>query len=250
MEATMVAIHRSDVAFMVMMAGSGVPGDQLLPEQVKLIEQASGKSSAEIANDLATQKEVLAAVEKDTDLSVLDQDLHQKLAGKVPDAQIEMQIRAVTSPWFRDFIQYDPATTLAKLTCPVLVINGEKDLQVPPQQNLPPIRKALQAAGNTNFEIVELPGLNHLFQTAKTGAVSEYSEIEETMSPVALDKIGSWILKQASASAPQLNGRNRSLQPASLRLRSDQQGRVVDQVAIWETVRRAFAQSYRENGSG
>jgi len=198
-EASMVAIHNSDVAFVVMMAGSGVPGDQLLPEQVKLMDEASGKSSAEIASDLATQKEVLAAVEKETDPSLLDQDLRDKLAGKVPDEQIEMQIRAVTSPWFRDFIQYDPATTLAKLTCPVLVINGEKDLQVPPRQNLPPIRKALQAAGNTNFEIDELPGLNHRFQTAKTGAVSEYSEIEETMSPVALDKITSWILKQASA---------------------------------------------------
>jgi len=78
----------------------------------------------------------------------------------------------------------------------VLVLNGSLDKQVLPSQNLPPIRKAQAEAGNQHVEIDELPGLNHLFQTAKTGAPSEYSQIEETMSPVALDKMASWILKQ------------------------------------------------------
>lgn len=67
---------------------------------------------------------------------------------------------------------------------------------MPPKQNLPPIRKAPEAAGNKNFEIDELPTLNHLFQIAKTGALSEYAEIEKTMSPVVLEKIASWIFKQ------------------------------------------------------
>jgi fermentation-respiration switch protein FrsA (DUF1100 family) len=80
------------------------------------------------------------------------------------------------------------------VTCPVLAINGEKDMQVPPGQNLPVIRKALAEAGNKNDEVDELPGLNHLFQTAKTGGLGEYAEIEETMSPVAMEKIASWIL--------------------------------------------------------
>jgi fermentation-respiration switch protein FrsA (DUF1100 family) len=96
----------------------------------------------------------------------------------------------------RYFVNYDPAIALSKTTCPVLAINGEKDLQVPPEQNLPAIRKALEAAGNKNFEIDELAGLNHMFQTAKTGAVSEYAEIEETMVPAAMEKIASWILKR------------------------------------------------------
>src|SRR5207245_1463531 len=153
--------------------------------------------------------ETLAVIEKDKDDAVLEKDLRERLTGKVPEAQIGMQIKAVSSPWFRDLLEYDPAATLSKVTCPVLDINGEKDLQVPPEQNLPPIRKALEAAGNKNFEVVELPGLNHLFQTAKTGAISEYSEIEETMSLVALEKIASWILKQ-SAEQPSREATHRS----------------------------------------
>lgn len=87
------------------------------------------------------------------------------------------------------------------MTCPVLVLNGERDLQVPPAQNLPAIQKALGVGRNRNFEIVELPGLNHLFQDAKTGAVSEYAEIEETISPAAMDRISSWVLKQMGEAA-------------------------------------------------
>jgi fermentation-respiration switch protein FrsA (DUF1100 family) len=78
----------------------------------------------------------------------------------------------------------------------VLDLNGEKDLQVPPKLNLPAIRQALEEGGNKHFETDELPGLNHLFQTARTGAPSEYAEIEETMSPVALEKMAGWILNQ------------------------------------------------------
>jgi len=198
-EAPMAAAHNPDVAFIVLMAGPGVRGDQLLPEQLRLIEQASGKSADEIEKDLATQREVLAVLEKDKDDALLEKDLREKFTGKVPEAQIGMQVKAVSSPWFRGLLEYDPAVTLSKLTCPVLAINGEKDLQVPPGQNLPPIRKALEAAGNKNSEVVELPGLNHLFQTAKTGAVGEYSEIEETMSPLALEKVASWIVKQTAS---------------------------------------------------
>jgi fermentation-respiration switch protein FrsA (DUF1100 family) len=80
--------------------------------------------------------------------------------------------------------------------CPVLALNGGKDVQVPPQLNLPVIRKALEQGGNKHFEVVEMPGLNHLFQTAKTGSPNEYAEIEETMSPAVLEKVAAWIAKQ------------------------------------------------------
>jgi pimeloyl-ACP methyl ester carboxylesterase len=201
-EAPMSAARNPNVAFVVMMAGPGVSGDQLLPEQMRRIEEASGKSKDEIEKDVALQSEILAMVERDKDDAALDKDLREKLAGKVPEAQMGMQVKAVSSPWFRRLLQYDPAPVLSKLTCPVLVLNGEKDVQVPPQQNLPPIRKALESGGNKNFEIEELPGLNHLFQTAKTGGIAEYSEIEETMSPIVLEKVASWIVKHASSTSP------------------------------------------------
>jgi pimeloyl-ACP methyl ester carboxylesterase len=195
-EAPMSAAHNPDVAFIVMMAGPGVRGDRLLPEQLKLIELASGKSPEAVEKDLATQRVVMAILEGEKDDSVREKQLRESLKGQVPEEQIGMQIKAVNSPWFRGLLEYDPALTLSQIKCPVLVLNGEKDLQVPPQQNLPPIRHALESAGNPNFEVDELPGLNHLFQTAKTGAVSEYSDIEETISPVVLEKIASWILQQ------------------------------------------------------
>jgi uncharacterized protein len=189
-------VRNHDIAFIVMMAGTGVPGDQVLVAQGEAIEIASGKSPEDAAKDAAKERELLTLVETEKDDAALEKELKEKLAGEVPEAQIGTQIKQITSPWFRYFLTYDPATALRRVTCPVLVLNGEKDKQVLPSQNLPPIRKALEEAGNKHFEVDELPSLNHLFQTAKTGAVSEYSEIEETMSPVVLEKIANWILKQ------------------------------------------------------
>jgi fermentation-respiration switch protein FrsA (DUF1100 family) len=105
------------------------------------------------------------------------------------------QLNMALSPWMRYFVTYDPQTALEKVKCPVLALNGEKDLQVPPRQNLPAIEKALRSGGNKDFKAVELPGLNHLFQTCKTGSVAEYQQIEETISPTALDLMGNWILQ-------------------------------------------------------
>jgi len=109
---------------------------------------------------------------------------------------VDAQMKALTSPWFQYFLAYDPAEALRKVQCPVLALNGEKDLQVPPKQNLPAIRRALEEGGNRHFETDELPGLNHLLQTAATGSPTEYAEIEETISPVALEKMAGWNLKQ------------------------------------------------------
>ena len=194
--APMVAARNSDVAFIVMMAGPGVPGDQVLPEQALMLAESAGESKEKAEKAAEQERAVLTLVETEKDETVLEQKVREKLAGEVPEARIGEQITRITSPWFRYFLTYDPAVALRKVKCPVLVINGEKDRQVPPEQNLPVIRQALTEGGNKNFEIDELPGLNHLLQTAKTGAVAEYAEIEETMSPVAMQKIAEWILKQ------------------------------------------------------
>jgi fermentation-respiration switch protein FrsA (DUF1100 family) len=194
--APMIAARNKDVAFIVMMAGTGVPGDQVLVAQGEAIEVASGKSSEEAAKNATKETEILTLVETEKDKAALEKQLKEKLAGQIPEAQIGLQIEQATSPWFRYFLTYDPATALRKVTCPVLAINGSLDKQVLPDQNLPAIRKALEEGGNKHFEVDELPGLNHLFQTAKTGAPAEYAEIEETMSPAALEKISTWIVKQ------------------------------------------------------
>ena len=111
------------------------------------------------------------------------------------DKKIKQQIKQVTSPWFKFFLIYDPIPTLKKVRCPVLAINGTLDLQVPPKENLRSIKKALKKGGNKNYKIVEFEGLNHLFQHAKTGAVTEYGKIEETISPEVLEVIADWITK-------------------------------------------------------
>jgi len=109
------------------------------------------------------------------------------------------QIHQVLTPAFRYYLNYDPVPALRKVKCPVLALNGSHDRQVPPEQNLPALAAALAAGGNRDYEITELPGLNHLFQTSKTGALSEYSQIEETFSPQALDVMTDWILRHIAA---------------------------------------------------
>jgi len=106
---------------------------------------------------------------------------------------VDQQVAAVNSSWFRYFLSYDPRPALSRLTCPVLAMIGEKDLQVPPKSNLPAIEKALAEGGNKNFKTMELPNLNHLFQNSETGTVSEYAQIEETISPKVLEIMTEWI---------------------------------------------------------
>ena len=195
--APMVAARNSHVDFIVMMAGSGVPGDQIIAEQGRLIALASGEDKKRTEDAAITQQKIFTTIKTEKDAAVRDKTLHDiLLAAGIPEEQIARQIKTITSPWFVYFISYDPATALSKLTIPVLALSGEKDLQVPPAQNADAIRKALDAAGNKHYEVDVLPGLNHLFQTAKTGAPSEYAEIEETIAPSVLKKIGDWILAQ------------------------------------------------------
>ena len=93
------------------------------------------------------------------------------------------------------FLKYDPAPTLEKVRCPVLAVNGSKDLQVPPKENLEAIKQALAKGGNKRGTVIEFDGLNHLFQECKTGSPDEYMNIEQTFSPKVLDEITRWILK-------------------------------------------------------
>ena len=117
-------------------------------------------------------------------------------------SNMKANVERIKTRWMRFFLAYDPAPALEKVTCPVLSIIGSKDSQVLPNLNQPAIRAALEKGGNPNFEMVELPSLNHLFQKCTTGALGEYAEIQETFNPEALKRIGDWILKQTNQATP------------------------------------------------
>jgi pimeloyl-ACP methyl ester carboxylesterase len=192
--APMVAARNRDVAFIVMMAGSAVPGDQILTEQVRLISVASGFSGDKIAAATGRERDILDLLKSEKDPAAFERKLRERMSGKMSEGEIKAAIAQCEAPWFHYFVNYDPAPSLRKVSVPVLALNGQKDVQVSPQQNLPAIRKLLGEAGNKDFETAEIPGLNHLFQTSKIGAPAEYSQIEETIAPIALDKIATWVL--------------------------------------------------------
>ncbi|HNP32144.1 MAG TPA: alpha/beta fold hydrolase [Flavobacterium sp.] len=207
--APMVAAKSKDVSFIVLLAGTGISGDKLLLLQQELIAKASGVSEAEIAKTSSINSKVFEAVKQSTDNQKLKTDLTTLInenekdmkADEIPngmskDDYIAMQVKMVSSPWMEYFIKYDPAPTLQKVKCPVLAVNGGKDLQVPPKENLSAIENALKKGGNTRVTVREFPNLNHLFQECKTGAPSEYAEIEQTFSPLALNQITKWIQNQ------------------------------------------------------
>jgi fermentation-respiration switch protein FrsA (DUF1100 family) len=110
------------------------------------------------------------------------------------DALVAQQAKTFASPWFRYFIEFDPAPYLRRVDIPVLAVNGALDLQVPSQDNLQAIEKALRKGGNKDYTIHEFPGLNHLFQTATTGAMTEYANIDETFNEAAMQFVAEWIL--------------------------------------------------------
>lgn len=206
--APIVAVKDKDVAFIILMAGPGIPGDSILILQSELIQKAEGTPENEIEKSLQINRKIYSMImtskdderlkdqlkeEFNSEISKMTEDEKKKIGD--PEVYINQQLRTLTSPWFKYFLSYNPVPTLEKVKCSVLAINGEKDLQVPPKENLSAIEMALKKGGNKNFEIKMLPGLNHLFQTAKTGSVSEYSQIEETISPLALETMLNWIKK-------------------------------------------------------
>jgi len=203
--APMVAAQCDDLHFIVMMAGSVLPGDQILLSQVQALEAGQGEKQQEIDHSLAIAKETYAIVKSESSdaeaiskIKAMRKRLgapEHKSAAKnaAGDARLEADLKIIVSPWYRFFISYDPRIVLEKVHCPVLAINGDRDTQVNAQTNLSEIKTALEKGGNKDVTEVVLPGLNHLFQTCKTGLPAEYASIDETIAPKALQTIGDWI---------------------------------------------------------
>jgi len=213
--APIVAVESPDVAFIVMMAGPGITGEEILYLQSDLISRAEGVDNETIARNEALMKSIYSVVKEEQNDTLAAEKLQKLILDEMEnmseeeqkssgyseaalEAQVNAQVQNLISPWMRFFLTYDPAPTLMKVKCPVLAINGEKDLQVPPEENLQAIEEALKAGGNRDYTVKELPGLNHLFQTAETGSPSEYARINETISPAALELIGDWVSEHTS----------------------------------------------------
>lgn len=199
--APLVASRSNDVAFIVLLAGTGLPGDEIILMQARLLSQALGAGGPGLEQRMAIQQRLLQIAKSEADDAKALAAMREAAkglsdAGKQPEANddpLDAQFKAMRSAWYRHFLAYDPRPALSRVRCPVLALIGERDLQVPPKENLAAIAKALKDGGNTDFVVKELPELNHLFQTSRTGSTAEYAELEETIAPSALETIGTWI---------------------------------------------------------
>ena len=199
--APIVASKNKEVDFIVLMAGSALRGDKLLLLQKYKIEIQMGISKQIVE---ANQQVFAGAYDIILNTNLGKTSVSDSLSNyfvstygsALPENQKTALVNQLSSPWMIDFIRLDPAVYLEKVRCPILAINGSKDLQVPSKENLQIIENIKKNSKNAKIEIRELENLNHLFQECKTGAISEYRTIEQTISPLALEVISNWILKQ------------------------------------------------------
>lgn len=195
-----IAAGKFDAAFVILLAGPGMVGEQILYEQGILINKAAGLTDEQAQQNQKMQEAVFNIIKTETDSAKRIDRLQRTMTNgqyfMLNDEQkavVDNQVKTVDNKWFKFFLQYDPHPALVKLKCPVLALNGEKDLQVPAKPNLAAIEKALTEGGNKNYKTMEIPGLNHLFQMCETGAIAEYAQIEETISPNVLDILLEWL---------------------------------------------------------
>jgi pimeloyl-ACP methyl ester carboxylesterase len=193
------------VGFIVSLAGPGVTGEKIILRQSADISRASGVDEKTIKESVETNKKLFAILKKEKDNKTAERKILTKYAEilekqNTPEEDAEKAISnlglsfgAGTYTWLRYFLVTDPAVYWKKVKCPVLALNGEKDLQVASDENLQAIKKALKSS-ESQVKTVSFPDLNHLFQHCKTGLPAEYSTIEETFSPEALKIITDWIL--------------------------------------------------------
>lgn len=208
MIAPMAALKNAHVDFIVLLAGPGIPGDSILNLQGDLIARANGMSEDIVNYNNQLRRAIINAAKQEGDVSEMRSniiaatthflettpaDMLVKMGLTKADSTLAVDFYA--SKWMQYFLTYDPVPALEKLKIPVLALNGTHDLQVPYKDNLQGIETALEAGKNKNYKIVEMPGLNHLFQTSESGSPSEYATNKETFNEEAMHIIADWIRK-------------------------------------------------------
>lgn len=194
--APMVADQSEEVDFMVLLAGPSLPGDQNLLLQKRLIEEKMGVNEETVALGQQIFQEAYGIL-KDPDTTGLNQRVRSHLqnafASGLSDDQVEALVEQLTSPWMVFYLNHDPAEVLRRIDIPTLALFAKNDLQVPADENA---RTLLEGDYNNEWTIRIFENLNHLFQESPTGLPHEYSQIEETISPIVLETISTWILEQ------------------------------------------------------
>ena len=190
----MVSARRPEVAFLISLAGPAVNGIEISKAQSEAMLRASGLSEEMIAFTQNSNKQLFDIVEASNDREEAD-SLMRKLVKSwgYNEELTEQTVGRCTLPWMYYFMKYDPTDAIVKTNCPVLLLNGSKDLQVLVTQNFPVYEKIIADYGKTNLTLRELPDLNHLFQHCDTGLLEEYSDIDETISPEVLEIIADFV---------------------------------------------------------
>ena len=183
--------------FVVLLAAPGLPGDELMVQQSLALARLQTTDPTQLASTEKMQRAMTQIVQKNPGDAQAQAQLLAYYTAISPQlaAQVQPQLPMLTSPDYRHLLADRPAQTLDKVRCPVLALGGSKDVQVPTTRNLAATAAGLKAAGNRDVTVQELPGLNHLFQTATTGSPAEYGTLEETFAPTALQLIGEWIAR-------------------------------------------------------
>jgi pimeloyl-ACP methyl ester carboxylesterase len=226
--APLAAAKEPAIGWIVLLAGPGVNGEQILYSQGQKILSAEGGDSEQLNLQRIFQETLIGLLKSSpsvTDRAELSKKALEQITAKLSEVEekapkaeggstnplsdpkseasqaalkqiIDANLAGMDNAWFRFFIAHEPAPVLEQVKCPVLALNGSKDTQVIASLNLPAIAKALATGGNQKSTIQELPGLNHLFQTCETGGISEYGKIEETISPEVLNLLTKWIGEQ------------------------------------------------------
>ncbi len=197
--ASLIAAELPDISFVVMMGTPGLNGFEYNLQFEESMSRIMGMSEEDITERINFQKKVLTIIldeEYEDSAKIKLEKLYTMSHSDLPKDRIQATIQRFLSPWFRYNITYEPKQILQQIKCPVLALFGEKDMQVPPEGNAEAVKTALIMGGNHNFEVKEIPRVNHYFQTAQTGSPQEYRLIEETISPIVLEIIYNWIHKQ------------------------------------------------------
>ena len=201
--APIAASRNKEISFCVLLAAPGISGKQILMTQTRKAMELGGVSPEDIEINEQFSSEIYEICadyhgeESKNEIIAIFTEMKnsssEMLKTQLTDEVIQQQIQLITSPWMRTFIQIEPKDYLSKVNCPVLAINGEKDFQVVPEENLEGINNALRSNNNTDVTTIEVEDLNHLFQTSETGSFTEYASNEETFSPIVLVIISDWL---------------------------------------------------------